>query len=205
MTKAILAFLRHARTRLAVMGKRKYLSYGSGLHIGKCSRLWAPDKIVIGKQVYIGKYVHIECNCDIGDYVLMANRVALVGRYDHDFRAVGYPIRFAPWAGDAKSDPALKRKQKIVMESDVWIGFGATILSGIRIGRGALVGAGSVVVHDVPPYAIVAGNPARVIGMRFDASMIEEHEARIKDGIFRFSEKGYAHWTVKPGTAAPEI
>lgn len=203
MTRQILAFLRQARTRLAVMGKRRFLTYGPGLHIGKCSRLWAPDKIAIGKQVYIGKHVHIECNCEMGDYVLVANRVAMVGRYDHDFRAIGYPIRFAPWAGDAKSDPELKHKQKIVIESDVWIGFGATILSGIRICKGALVGAGAVVVNDVPPYSIVAGNPAKVIGMRFDKSKIEEHEARIKNGIFKFSEKGYAYWTVKPGTAPP--
>jgi acetyltransferase-like isoleucine patch superfamily enzyme len=185
------------------MGKRKYLSFGSGLHIGKSSHLWAPDKISIGKQVYIGKHVHIECNCDIGDYVLVANRVAMVGRHDHDFRAVGYPIRFAPWADDSRCDPDLKSKQQIAIESDVWIGFGATILSGIRICKGALVGAGSVVVHDVPPYAIVAGNPAKVIGMRFEKSMIDEHEARINSGLFEFSEKGYAYWTVKPGTATP--
>jgi acetyltransferase-like isoleucine patch superfamily enzyme len=161
--------------------------------------LWAPDRISIGREVYIGKHVHIECNCTIGDYVLIANRVAIVGRLDHDFRAVGYPMRFAPWAGAPSVAEAIKRKQKLVIESDVWVGYGATILSGITISRGSLIGAGAVVTKDVPPYSIVTGNPAKVVGMRFESEKIEEHEARIKDGVFKFSEKGYEYWTVKPG------
>lgn len=51
----------------------------------------------------------------------------------------------------------------IIVEDDVWIGFGATILKGVTIGRGSIVGAKSVVTHDVPPYSVVAGNPARVV------------------------------------------
>jgi virginiamycin A acetyltransferase len=56
----------------------------------------------------------------------------------------------------------------------VWIGYGATILSGVKIGHGAIVGAKSLVSKDVPNYAIVAGNPARVIGFRFNDSQIDE-------------------------------
>jgi maltose O-acetyltransferase len=52
----------------------------------------------------------------------------------------------------------------ILIEDDVWIAFNATILKGVTIGKGAIVGAGSVVTRDVASYAIVAGNPARVIG-----------------------------------------
>ena len=54
----------------------------------------------------------------------------------------------------------------IVVEDDVWIGFGAIILAGVTIGRGAIIGAGSVVNKDVPPYAIVGGVPAKVLKMR---------------------------------------
>lgn len=54
----------------------------------------------------------------------------------------------------------------IVVEDDVWIGFGAIILAGVTIGRGAIIGAGSVVNKDVPPYAIVGGVPAKVLIMR---------------------------------------
>lgn len=199
LDKVILAFLRRARTRLTLLGKGKYLTYGTDLHIGKAARIWAPHKIVIGNNVYIGKHVHIECNCTIGDYALIANRVALIGRNDHDFRAVGIPMRFAPWAGDSKSGAENEQKQEIIIESDVWIGYGTILLSGIRIGKGALIGAGSVVINDVQPYSIVAGNPAKAISTRFDDKTIEEHEARIKTGRYIFSEKGYEYWTVEPG------
>jgi acetyltransferase-like isoleucine patch superfamily enzyme len=52
-----------------------------------------------------------------------------------------------------------------VIEDDVWIGFSASIMKGVKIGRGAIIGAGSMVTKDVPPYAIVAGNPAQTIGV----------------------------------------
>ncbi len=58
---------------------------------------------------------------------------------------------------------ALERAEPIVVEDDVWIGAQACVLPGVRIGRGAVVGAGSVVTHDVPPLTVAAGNPCRVI------------------------------------------
>ena len=58
------------------------------------------------------------------------------------------------------------RYAEVVIEDDVWIGSRATILAGVTVGRGAIVGAGAVVTRSVPPMAIVAGVPARVIGQR---------------------------------------
>jgi acetyltransferase-like isoleucine patch superfamily enzyme len=55
----------------------------------------------------------------------------------------------------------------IVVGNDVWIGMGAAVLSGVQVGDGAVVGAFAVVTRDIPPYAVVAGNPARVIRYRF--------------------------------------
>ena len=73
--------------------------------------------------------------------------------------------------------PADGEEHKLEVMNDVWIGCNVTILSGCKkIGNGAVVGAGSVVTHDVPPYAIVAGNPARVLRYRFDAETIMKLE-----------------------------
>lgn len=195
----ILAAARRVQTRIKAFSFRKVLTHGHDLHLGARTRIWAPGRVTIGNNVYVGKDVHIECNADIGDYVMIANRVALVGRHDHDFRAVGVPMRFSPWVGST-SQPSPYRDEKVLVESDVWLGFGAVVLSGVCIGRGAVVAAGSVVTKSVEPYAIVGGNPARQIGQRFaDESLIAEHEQRIRNGKFVFSERGYDHWIVKPG------
>jgi virginiamycin A acetyltransferase len=60
-----------------------------------------------------------------------------------------------------------------VLGHDVWLGYGVTVMAGVNIGHGAIVAARSVVSSDVPPYAIAAGNPARVVRMRFSPEQIE--------------------------------
>ena len=67
-----------------------------------------------------------------------------------------------------------RSKGDIIVADDVWIGYGATIMSGVHIGQGAVVAADAVVTKDVPPYAIVGGVPAKVIKYRFEPEMIEE-------------------------------
>lgn len=62
--------------------------------------------------------------------------------------------------------------EETVIGNDVWIGFGATIVGGVKIGDGAVIGAHAVVTKDVPPYAIVGGNPARLIRMRFNDATV---------------------------------
>ena len=193
----ILATLRRIKTYSKVVGKSSFLTYGEGLHIGRGTRLWAPDSLSIGRNVYIGKDVHIEANVSVGDYCVVANRVAFIGRHDHDCYAVGFPARFAPWIGDLpSSDP--KRKEEIVVEADVWIGYGAVVLTGVHIGRGALVAAASCVTRNVEPYSIVAGNPARKIGNRFTDLEIIEHEQSISRGRFILSERGLRFSVIEP-------
>ena len=72
-----------------------------------------------------------------------------------------------------KNEEAIS-KGNIIIDDDVWIGFGATIMSGVHIGQGAVIAAGSVVTKDVPPYAIVGGVPAKVIKYRFPSDIIDE-------------------------------
>lgn len=149
---------------------------GHNVHIGIGSIVSAPRGLRIHDGVYIGKFCTVQCDGSIGRDTMIANNVGLVGRYDHDHRQLGTPIRKAAWIGDPDYSGA-GRGLQVVVEEDVWIGFGAIILTGVTIGRGAIVGAGSVVIRNVANYAVVAGNPAREVGRRFTKEEIVAHEA----------------------------
>ena len=76
-------------------------------------------------------------------------------------------------------DPEQMQDQDIVLEDDVWLGSNVVLLNGVRIGRGSIIAAGTVCRNKVPPYAIVVGNPAKVVGFRFTPEEIEEHESSL--------------------------
>jgi acetyltransferase-like isoleucine patch superfamily enzyme len=205
ITERILAVARRIRTQAKAFRCRKVLTHGDGLHLGAGTRIWAPRQVVMGNQVYVGKDVHIEANCRIGDYCLLANRVAIVGRNDHDFSAVGFPVRFSPWIGSRRF-PSPYAGEEAVIEDDVWLGYGAIVLTRVTVGRGSVVAAGSVVTRDIPPYSIVAGVPARIVGKRFaDQATIELHEVAIRGGAFRFSEQGYDRSLIEPALSPPSL
>lgn len=180
MTRHLVGYIKAAWQALyRVYAVRRNVVVGRRLHLGVGTILWAPTRLEVGHDVYVGKYCTIECDGKIGNDVILANGVGLVGRWDHDFRSVGVPMRYAPWIGD----PGYKGQgggQLIVIEDDVWIGYGAIVLSGVRVGRGAVVAAGSVVVEDVRPYAIVAGVPAKAVGVRFSEDEIARHELALQ-------------------------
>lgn len=67
-------------------------------------------------------------------------------------------------------------EQDVIIDEDVWIGANVTLLSGVHIGRGAIIGAGSVCRKPIPPYSIVIGNPAKIVGFKFTPEQIIEHE-----------------------------
>ena len=176
-----IAGLRKGWQRLyRLYGVRRNVAIGSDVHIGLGSRLWAPRSLVVEDGVYIGRNSTIEVDGRVGTGTLIANNVGVVGRADHDIRQVGTLIRYARWVGEHPDD--LSRPVEI--GRDVWIGFGAVVLSGTTIGRGAVIAAGSVVTTDVPPYAVVAGVPARPAGWRFSESDRRRHEELV-DGVVR--------------------
>lgn len=84
--------------------------------------------------------------------------------------------KIGEWFGDSVENHAEDIEKDVVVEEDVWIGTNVTLLSGVRVGRGATVGAGAVVRTNVPPYSIVMGNPAKVVGFCFKPEEIIEHE-----------------------------
>lgn len=165
-----------AKRRAFLSGR---VTVGQRFHQGLFSYVSSVAGLVIGDDVYIGKFCSIQVNGRIGNGVLIANNVGVVGRRDHDIRALGVPIRRAPWIGNT---PTLASHpiNSIDIGDDVWIGFGAVVLSGIKIGRGAIVAAGAVVTKDVEPYDIVTGNPARHVGRRFSDEQIQRHEHQLQ-------------------------
>ena len=86
-----------------------------------------------------------------------------------------FPIFFDEWQLDAENIcDAWDNKGDIIIGNDVWIGYEAIIMSGVKIGDGAIIATGAVVTKDVPPYTIVGGIPAKPIRRRFDEKTIEK-------------------------------
>lgn len=180
--------------------KRNCLKFKKGLHIGGNVRIWAPEKVRIGRNVYIGRDVHIECDIIIGNHCLVANQAAFIGKYDHDYKEIGVPIRFSRWIGEKEyRKQILKENREIIIEDDVWVGFRSVILSGVTVGKGAIVAAGSLVTKDVQAYSIVAGIPAKKVGVRFESDEILKHEKIVERGEYEYSLLGLQFSKTKKG------
>lgn len=113
----------------------------------------------------------------IGNFCAIANGVKfMMGSANHRLGSITtYPFAAFGGAWEAAVPPHLSqlpRKGDTLLDNDVWVGRQSVIMPGVHIGNGAIIAARSVVTKDVPPYAIVGGNPARLIRMRFDDEMI---------------------------------
>jgi acetyltransferase-like isoleucine patch superfamily enzyme len=111
-------------------------------------KTWLP-----GERIVIGRY------CSIGERVIICT-----GGLRWTDRAALYPFDVTRWYQTTRTT---------TIGNDVWIGYGAMILNGATIGDGAIVAAGSVVFTDAPPFAVVAGNPARIVRYRFSKGVAE--------------------------------
>lgn len=157
---------------------RKY-----GIYLPEGSYILKPESIEIGKDFAISPYCQLLCqDPETGSKLVIGDRVALnfnviinadrggkirIGNNviigpmvifrssNHKFEKLEVPIR------DQGSEPGY-----IIVEDDVWIGAGAVILPNVKIGKSSVVGAGSVVSKDIPPYSIAVGNPAKAIRRR---------------------------------------
>lgn len=118
---------------------------------------------------YLGPCCEVGPRVHLGRYVMFGPRVAVIGG-DHRTDVVGTPMIFA-------GRPTLA---ETFIEADAWVGYGAILLAGVRVGRGAIVAAGAVVTRDVPPYEVHGGVPARRIGERFaDPADRARHDAML--------------------------
>lgn len=142
------------------------------------SLLVRSGRVEVGRGTYgvplVVTFAHDKTRLIVGSYVSIAGSVVFLLGGNHPLdRATTYPLRIQMRLDGAGRDGYPWSKGDIRVGHDVWIGHGATVLSGVELGTGCVVAAGAVVTKSVPPYAVVGGNPARVLRMRFDPSTIE--------------------------------
>lgn len=111
--------------------------------------------ITLGDRSDLGVDCLVMGSVQIGADVMMGPRCIFIS-YNHHFEAISRPM----------NTQGIVEDRPVIIEDDVWFGAGCIVLAGVRIGRGSIVAAGSVVTKDVPPYSIVGGNPARLIRSR---------------------------------------
>lgn len=133
------------------------IAIGHNSHVGEFSVVAANrGKVVIGANSWIGPHcvLHGNGGLRVGDNVMIASHCA-ISTVAHQHDRLDIPM----------SEQGV-HCEPVIIEDDVWIGTGAVILKGVRIGRGSIVGAGAVVTRDLPPHSIAMGVPARVTGYR---------------------------------------
>lgn len=165
------------RSPLYVRGKR-WIVFGPEFSSGRALRIDALGNastkrplVRIGANVAVNDYVHIGAvdSITIGDRVLIGSKVLIT---DHDHGSYGKAgIHSDPRIAPDKRDLAVA---PVVIEDDVWIGESVSVLSGVRIGKGSVIGTMSTVTSNIPPYSLAIGSPARVIKQfNFDTAQWE--------------------------------
>lgn len=125
---------------------------------------------VNGDRLVIGRFCSIACGAK---FMFTSGNHSMQSLANYTF-----PIFFDEWGLDAKDIcDAWDNKGDTVIGNDVWIGYEAVIMPGVKIGDGAVIGTRALVTKDVPPYTIVGGVPAKPICRRFDDATVEKLEA----------------------------
>jgi acetyltransferase-like isoleucine patch superfamily enzyme len=188
---AILALPSRLRDRLSVLKLRRYccaaedaeltpqttvhnpfareaINIGSrSLFMGEINIIADGAKVRIGDWCFVGPGAKLWAmeSIDVGNRVFISHGVQVFDNNSHSLSAAERHDRFKELRTVARHlTPEVVVHRPIRIEDDVWIGFNSAIMKGVTIGRGAVVGAASVVTHDVEAYSVVVGNPARVVG-----------------------------------------
>lgn len=158
---------------LMALSKGSFREIGSNCIFHPTSSSFHYSKISIGDDVAIGDNARFWCSessIKIGSHCVFAPNVSIIAG-NHSFHIPGKFITDYSVADKRPEDDL-----PVVIEDDVWIGTNVAILNGVRVGRGAIIAAGSVVNKEVRPYEICGGVPAKCIGHRFKPEEILQHE-----------------------------
>jgi virginiamycin A acetyltransferase len=128
-------------------------------------------KLETSLDFHVTQGVH---NLQIGKYSSLAEGILFLMDVDKDYKQVYMGAMSAFQGQDFKGKMNRRRRGQIIIQNDCWIANGVTIMGGVTVHNGAIIAAASVVTKDVPPYAIVAGNPAKVIKYRLDEQQIQD-------------------------------
>lgn len=125
-------------------------------------------KIEIGENSFVGPNSHVWSakSIRIGSYVLISHNVNVIDNISHPKNHIE---RMKDWdyrkfVGFQKTNDFEIKEAEIIIEDNVWIGYNSSIHRGVKIGKGAIIGANTIVTKDVPPFAILVGNPSQIIG-----------------------------------------
>lgn len=165
------AILNKVRNFINFKLRYPFVQFGKNVHVQWNVEIFSPNKnVIIGNNVGINSGTVIISDLELGNDVLIAPRCGFINRGEHTYDICGQTVFCGPRA----------RSEIIVIKDDVWIGYGSTVLGGLTIGEGSIVAAGSIVIHNVPEYSIVAGNPAKLIKMRFNREEIITHKEMLR-------------------------
>lgn len=144
------------------------------VEIGRYTTFNGPGSDITARihKVRIGNFCSIARNCTIQEFNHITNRCTTYYIQRNLFNATGRQEYI--WQGSEEED--IESRGPVIIGNDVWIGTQSIILSGVTIGNGAVVSANSTVTRDIPPYAIAAGSPAKVIKYRFSDEIIDRLE-----------------------------
>ena len=175
--KLVLYLNRVWHTMIIRAQKAQFAECGCDVGIGpNCD--FIPSHIHCGNHVQIGQrasFIASIAHIYIGNYVMFGPNVTIRGG-NHRTDVIG---RHMYEIGSEEKLP--ENDQDVHIEDGVWVGCNVTILKGVTVGRGSVVAAGAVVTKDVPPYAIVGGNPAKIIKYRFTPDEVFRHETELSN------------------------
>lgn len=172
---------------------RQFKSLGGNVQLDPANSFFSARYISLGNNVFIGEGAHFAGDITVGNNVMFGPR-PMVMAGNHLFAVEGESVRFLHPLGRENSRP-------ILVEDEVWCGCSVVILNGVTVGMGSVIGAGSVLSRDIPPYVVATGNYCRPVKLIFDDATLLRHLVKLgypapfsEALVSRRSEELSRHW-----------